>query len=141
MWRWDKIIAMKKTLVFIIVNLLVSCIAKKDVVQDNSIISQKRREKNELQLVLKSVTSDSRCPEETNCIWAGEVTIEIQVVENLKILETKSLTVSSKNLKENISWFSKYYLYQKIKTIQVLHYPKNEVVLNPSAYFVKVLFE
>ena len=132
---------MKKILFFIAVSLLLSCVVKKGLAQDNSIISQEQLDKNELQLILKSVTNDSRCPEGTNCIWAGDVTIEIQVVENLKILETKSFVVSSKNLKENISLFSKYYPNQIIKSIQVLPYPKNEIVVKPAAYFVKVLFK
>ena len=139
MWRWDKIISMKKILFFIVVSLLISCVAKKDIVVDNSIISQKRIEKNELQLVLKSVANDSRCPEGLDCIWAGEVTVELQVLENLKILETKTMVISSKNQKENISWLSKYYPTQKINAIQVLPYPKNEVVINPKEYYIKVL--
>ncbi len=139
MWRWDKIISMKKILFFIVVSLLISCVAKKDIVVDNSIISQKRIEKNELQLILKSVTNDSRCPEGTNCIWAGDVTIEIQVVENLKILETKTMVISTKNLKGNIAWLSKFYPTQKINTIQVLPHPKSEVVINPKEYYIKVL--
>ena len=139
MWRWDKIISMKRILFFIVVSLLISCVAKKDIVVDNSIISQKRIEKNELQLVLKSVANDSRCPEGLDCIWAGEVTVELQVLENLKILETKTMVISSKNQKENISWLSKYYPTQKINAIQVLPYPKNEVVINPKEYYIKVL--
>jgi hypothetical protein len=130
---------MKNCILFFLL-IFFSC-AEKKIASDNSILSQKQFDKNELQLVLKSVSNDSRCPEGTDCIWAGDVTIKIQVVENLKILETKAMVISSKNLTENISWFSKYYPNQKIKTIQVLPYPKSGVAINPSAYFVKFLFD
>lgn len=132
---------MKNFLYLLSIIVFTSCAHKKSTVLDNSIISQKQVTTNDIQLVLDSVNNDSRCPEGTNCIWAGEVTVEISVFDKFQKIENKFLTVSSKNLTENIAWLSKFYPNQKIKSIQVLPYPKSEVSIDPKRYFVKIIFE
>ncbi len=48
---------------------------------------------------------DSRCPENTNCIWAGELSVEVKVVfeevEELKILTVPA--VGKRNSKSTVS--------------------------------------
>ncbi len=103
--------------------------------------TQKVIKKRGTQLVLKKVVNDSRCPEGVNCIWAGEIEIEVAIYKNRKLISTENVLISPKLQQENIAWFSKYYPKLNIKEIGVLPYPKSEVVVNPKDYFVKVFFE
>jgi hypothetical protein len=91
-------------------------------------------------LKLKSVFNDSRCPEGTTCIWAGEVSVIIEVYNDRKFIEDKTLTFNSKNVKENIQWFSTYYS-GKIKSVGVLPIKKEGVVVKPEKQYINVVFE
>lgn len=92
-----------------------------------------------IQLRLKRVFDDSRCPEGAQCIWAGEVSVEIIVYKNKKIIELKTLTLNSKNSGENKKWFSNWY---KIVPKEIVVFPtlKKNVEANPKDYFVKVIY-
>jgi len=90
------------------------------------------------QLVLQKVLQDSRCPEGTNCIWAGEAEIIIAVYENKKGVGEKTLAINSKKTVENLQWFSEQYPSRKIKSVQLLPYPKEGVPINPKSYYLKV---
>ncbi len=103
--------------------------------------TQKVIKKRGAQLILKKVINDSRCPENVNCIWAGECEIQVAIYKNRKLISTENILLSPKLQSENIAWFSKYYPNLKIKEISVLPYPKNEVVVNPKDFFVKIYFE
>ena len=103
-------------------------------------ITQKRKICNKgLYLQLKKAFNDSRCPEEAQCIWAGEVSVEINVYRNKKCKSTKTLTFNSKNASENNKWFSD--LYQtKIKAVYVYPNLKIGTVVKPEDYLVKVIY-
>ncbi|MFY7740668.1 MAG: hypothetical protein ACOVQC_09130 [Flavobacterium sp.] len=91
-------------------------------------------------LKLKSVFNDSRCPEGTTCIWAGEVSVIVEVYYDKKFVEEKTLTLNSKNREENIQWFSTYYS-GKIKSLGVLPTKKEGVVVKPEKQYINVVFE
>ena len=133
---------MKKSILFILLLFCSFAIAQKEKnVLKSVTFSQKLINKRGLQLVLKSVTNDSRCPEGVNCIWAGECEIEVAIYKNRKLISTENILLSPKMQKENTAWFQKYYPKIKIKEIGVLPYPKNQVVLDPKDNYVKIYFE
>lgn len=90
-------------------------------------------------LRLKSVFDDSRCPENVQCIWAGEVSVIVEVYNDKKFIEEKIITFNSKNREENNLWFSKYYS-GKIKSVVVLPYPKDGVVVKEKKKYIKIVF-
>lgn len=92
------------------------------------------------QLVLEKVLQDSRCPEGTNCIWAGEAEIIIAVYENKKGVDEKTLAINSKKAVENLQWFSEQYPSKKIKSVQLLPYPKEGTPIDPKSYYLKVAY-
>lgn len=47
-------------------------------------------------LKFKNVVSDSRCPKDVTCIWAGEAIVAVEVYEDGKCIEEKQITISSK---------------------------------------------
>lgn len=50
---------------------------------------------NNIDVKFVELVSDSRCPKNVSCIWAGEVVILVDVFENGKKLETKKMTFNS----------------------------------------------
>ena len=90
---------------------------------------------------LKEVSSDSRCPEGVQCIWAGEVRLIILVYNDKKMIEETKLTVSPNNNEEAINFFTKYYPKNKIKSIYVFPFPIKEKVLDKKTYHLEINFE
>jgi hypothetical protein len=90
---------------------------------------------------LKEVTSDSRCPEGVQCIWAGEVQTVISVYKDKKLVEEKKLTVTPNNNEEAINFFTKYYTKKKIESIYVFPFPIKEKVLDKKEYRLEINFE
>jgi hypothetical protein len=90
-------------------------------------------------LRLKSVFDDSRCPENVQCIRAGEVSVLVALYNDKQLLEEKTIIFNSKNREENIKWFENY-LPKKIKGIGVMPYPKEGVEVNPKKQYVSIVF-
>lgn len=104
------------------------------------ITSKKCIPKKGLHLKLAKAFDDSRCPEGVTCIWAGEVSATIKVYDDRKFIEEKSMTFNPKNNEENSTWFSKYY-GRKVKSIEVLPYPKKGVAVKPKKQYIRIVFE
>lgn len=90
-------------------------------------------------LRLKTVFDDSRCPEGVTCIWAGEVSVVVEVYKDKKFLEEKTLTFNSKNKEENFKWFATYFP-KKIKSIGVAPYPKEGQIVKPKKQYIQIVF-
>jgi hypothetical protein len=56
-------------------------------------------------LVLKEVTSDSRCPQGLNCIWAGEAQVIVSVYNNKKLVEDVAISFLLKWYLKTINGF------------------------------------
>ncbi|MBP8066638.1 MAG: hypothetical protein KAY31_04125 [Flavobacterium sp.] len=99
-------------------------------------INQQLDSKSGKEVVLVRVISDSRCPEGVQCVWAGEVTIEVAVYENKKLSEQTQLTLNAQSADEVKEWFvarlpkSK----EKLKAVSVAPYPKDGVTIQPEEY-------
>ena len=139
---FDKNYKMKKTILILVLLITFSIFSQKAENKLKSIsFTQKLIKKKGTQLVLKKVVNDSRCPENVNCIWAGECEIEVAIYKNRKLVSTENVVLSPKLYKENIAWFNQYYPKLKIIEINVLPYPKSGLEINPKDFFVKVMFE
>ncbi len=104
------------------------------------ITSKKCIPKKGYHLRLKRVFDDSRCPENVSCMWAGEVSIEIEVYKDKKIVEEKTLLLNFNNSDENIKWFTNYLPKNSnsIKSITVFPYPKDGQIMEAKKQFVKI---
>ncbi|MDX1772893.1 hypothetical protein [Oceanihabitans sediminis] len=56
----------------------------------------------DLEVRFVEVVEDSRCPKNVNCIWAGEVTILVDVYRDSKKIAERKLTISPTNSMENL---------------------------------------
>jgi len=133
---------MKKILLLSVLFISVNLIFAQETEQLRYLtITQKECVKKKgYRLLLKSVVSDSRCPEGVNCIWAGEIQAVVSVYQDKKLLENATLTFSSKTVEENKVWFSKYLPAKKrnIKSMEILPYPKDSIRIDPKSYFIKI---
>lgn len=127
---------MKKLVIVLFYLNFIFAFAQKEV----KITPKKCIPKKGYHLKLKNVFNDSRCPEGTTCIWAGEVSVTVEVYNDKKFVEEKALTFNSKNREENNSWFAKYYP-KKIKSVGVNPYPKEGVFVKEKKKYIEIVFE
>lgn len=143
MWRWVKIkwVKMKQLILASVLVLCISCNSqKRKVTESTIIISQNTKNIKGIQLVLNPIINDSRCPEGTNCVWAGKVDLVISVLKNNIVTATEKLEIKSQNDKKNLHWFSKFYPDKTIKSISVKPFPKEGVIINRDDYFIELKF-
>lgn len=104
------------------------------------ITSKKCVPKKGFYLRLKNIVNDSRCPENTTCIWDGEVSVIVEIYKDRQLTEEKTLTFNSKNNEENSQWFSGFY-QKKVKAMAVLPYPKQGVRVKLKKQHIRIVFE
>lgn len=129
---------MKNVLFLIVATLsLTGCSCQKAITE----INQKLDSKKGKEIVFVKLTSDSRCPENVQCVWAGEVTFEVAAYENGELTEQKQLTLGPKNQQEITAWFTEHLPKSKtpLKEIAVLPYPRNGVETKQDDYFIKLI--
>lgn len=126
---------MKKLILIVTVLCSISFYAQTEI----KITTKKCIPKKGYYLQLKKVLNDSRCPEGVNCVWAGEVSVTINVYNEKKFIEEKIITINSKNRDENFKWIQDYYP-RKVKGIEVEPYPKEGDVIQPKKYYLKIRF-
>ncbi len=127
---------MKKLLLLLALLFSVSFYAQNDI----KITNKKCIPKKGNYLKLVKVFDDSRCPEGVTCIWAGEVSAVVEVYNDRKLVEEKTIVFNSKNAEINKNWFEKYYS-KKIKSVGILPYPKQGVVVKSKKQFINVDFD
>jgi len=132
---------MKKLLfIFVTILSLTSCSCQKKLASTE--INQKLDSKQDKEIVFVKLISDSRCPEGTQCIWAGEVIFEVAAYENGKLVEQKQFTLNIKNQEEISIWFASHLPESKetLKEIDVLPHPKNGEETKQEDYAVKLIY-
>ena len=94
------------------------------------------------EIIFVKLITDSRCPEGTQCIWAGEVTFEVAAYENGKVVAKKQFTLNAKNQDEITSWFKNYLPENEkiLKEVAILPYPKDGVSVKAEDYYYKLIF-
>lgn len=76
----------------------------------------------------KGVISDSRCPKNVTCVWAGEAKVLVEIFENGRFLEEKIISTKSGFVPLN---FSVEDLIYGITSINLLPYPTTEANVKP----------
>jgi hypothetical protein len=118
--------------------IMIGCTAQKG----STTISQKEIKYKGKEIKLVKIINDSRCPEGSQCIWAGDVSFEVTAYNNGEIVENTQLTLNQKNQVEIISWFEKHLPSNKqiIKEVSVYPYPKEGVSIKAEEYFIKLKY-
>ncbi len=86
----------------------------------------------------KKVISDSRCPKDVTCIWAGEAKVLIAVMENGKQLKEEIVTLSAaKNFKFSFSNSKGLY---NLNSLDLFPYPLSTHKIEDSEYCLEIKF-
>ena len=132
---------MKKSILVLVLLTFVACKSVKQNSNEVIITFENEVVLNDYKIVINKIISDSRCPEGTNCIWAGELVMELSVWKKNEMKEIVVLTFSPKTKGENLEWFEKYILQNK-KVINYMISPsKTEKQLELKDYKIELILE
>ncbi len=120
---------MRKTILAVLLTFVLGIFAQaqtnqKVIVQINQ---QKTIAKNKLTIKFASLIEDSRCPTDTNCIWAGNARITIKVSNGKSAAKTFELNT---NLKPQTVSFAGY----EIKLTDLNPRPATNIRINRNGY-------
>lgn len=132
---------MKKISLLIVLILLVSCKTGQDSKSTIEVTSKKEVLFNDYAFEITKILSDSRCPEGTNCIWAGELVVEVSVWQKNQFIESSVLTFSPKTRDENLAWFSKFVSENKKVKSYKISPVKTEKSLELKDYKIELVLE
>lgn len=119
--------------------LLNSCVSAQ---KSENEINQKLDTSSDKEIVLVKIVNDSRCPADVQCIWAGEVTIEVAAYEKKKLIEQVQFTINQNTHDEVIAWFKKHLPVskQELKEISVYPYPKDGAAPTMEDFIIKLIY-
>ena len=84
----------------------------------------------------KKVISDSRCPKDVTCVWAGEAKVMLAILENGKLIEEKIVTLNAQN-KIDLSFLGLEDIYS-LKALDLIPYPVSSHKIKDSEYCLKI---
>tara|TARA_R100000935_G_scaffold27623_1_gene47815 strand:+ start:3281 stop:3673 length:393 start_codon:yes stop_codon:yes gene_type:complete len=84
------------------------------------------------------VVSDSRCPKDVTCIWAGEAKVLISISENGKEIEEKIISIRDAN--NLILNFEDSEMLYSLNAIELYPYPTSKHKIEDSEYCLKIQF-
>ncbi|MDI9311777.1 MAG: hypothetical protein QM535_16315 [Limnohabitans sp.] len=133
---------MKNIFYFIYFSLILIVSAKAQSKNDQFLINQKLDSKFKNEIVFVKLINDSRCPEKTQCVWAGEVSFEVAAYRNKKLVEKKQFTLNNSTEEEVKKWFTLHSPIRKnpIKYVAVYPYPKNGMNTKQEDYFIQLIY-
>ena len=132
---------MKKLILVFALCAFVACKSAKENTNEVVMTSKNEAVSNDYAIVINKIVSDSRCPEGTNCIWAGEIVMELSVLQNKEIKETLEVTFSQNTKEENLTWFGKYIPNNKKLIKYKISPPKTEQQLELKDYKIELILE
>ena len=132
---------MKKLILVFVLCAFVACKSAKGNANEVVMTSKNEVISNDYALVINKIVSDSRCPEGTNCIWAGEIVMELSVLQNKEIKETLEVTFSQNTKEENLAWFGKYIPNNKKLIKYIISPSKTETPIALKDYKIELILE
>lgn len=95
------------------------------------------------EMKISKFVSDSRCPEEVNCIWIGQVEMKIAVYKGETLVEEKLIIVTSNTFEENRTWFSKYIKLPDMSITSIVITPNRvkDIEIKEDEYKLSIYFE
>ncbi|MDZ8189443.1 MAG: hypothetical protein RMX96_31975 [Nostoc sp. ChiSLP02] len=88
-----------------------------------------------IEIKFAKVINDSRCPSNVTCIWQGQVTIELEILQYGRKVSTLNLNLIPGRDGLGVKFLDKY----TVKLIQVLPYPKAGQQIFPQNYIAKIV--
>ena len=135
---------MKYYTIIIALFFILSCATKPTSNENEVLINATSKVKvgNDYEIKILKIISDSRCPEGVNCVWAGEVQLELEIYKNQKFEKTKIISINYKSLELNKQFFADYLSSDKrIKNIFISPQKKEGENIELKNYILTVALE
>lgn len=132
---------MKKLLLLLFIFCFSACKSAKENNIEIKVISENKVVANNYLIKIDKIISDSRCPEGVNCIWAGELVMELSAWQNNELKEAVVLTFSPSTKEENLAWFKKFIPKDKKLIKYIISPSKTEKPLELKDYKVEIFVE
>jgi len=88
---------------------------------------EKRLAKSRMNIRFVELIEDSRCPTDTNCVWAGNAKIKIRVAKNGR---SEVLTLDTNGPKQYVTTQDRY----SIKLVRLTPAPASNIRINRNGY-------
>lgn len=85
------------------------------------------------------VIEDSRCPTDTNCIWAGELKILIEFYNNNSLIEEKEFVFGSEAIHPNAMKLLRTMNTKSLYAYTVSPYPSSKKLIDPQTYCLEFI--
>lgn len=131
---------MKNLVVLIMFALSISCASQKEEAKTSQ-QTETYKLSEEYSFKIKEIISDSRCPVDVTCVWAGEVELILSIYKEEVFYKEEMMTLNFKNFPENKLLLENYTLNKKIKSIEVLPIKKQGVEISLENYSLKIDLE
>lgn len=118
---------MRKTLFILILTLVFGSNLQAQQKVTVGINQQKTVVENKLTIKFASLVEDSRCPTDTNCIWAGNAKIKIVVAKTKSDSKTFELNTNGESQSVNFSGY-------EIKLVGLSPQPATNIRINRNRY-------
>lgn len=86
---------------------------------------------NNKAVCFKEVVSDSRCPKGVSCVWAGEARVLVDIYEDGKFKEQKTLIINGNNISLDLSFGDHNYA---LSAPQLYPYPTANSAISKGDY-------
>lgn len=83
------------------------------------------------------VVSDSRCPKNVQCIWAGKAEVLLGIYKEGKEIDQKVVTISSVSLQPSLVYASDV---MALSVLNLAPYPVSGNLIKPEDYVLELLF-
>ena len=96
---------------------------------------------NDIELRFVKVISDSRCPKNVTCVWAGEAVVLVDVYKKGKFFEQKKLSFSPTSyLKAELTGL---FVSKKLRIsgLNILPYPEYRSKIKTEDYYIQLVIE
>lgn len=90
---------------------------------------------NKRSIVFKNVVSDSRCPKDVTCVWAGEAKVTVEIYEDGNTMGEKIIVINSSNIPVEFSLSNVIY---SIRGISLTPYPSVNKEGMPKNYVLQM---
>lgn len=132
-----------RKVVFFLAFTLIQCAPKQEFVSSEIKIDSKNKTllSEDFEFIIAQIISDSRCPENVNCIWEGEAEVLVSIFKKGVFYKNETIVFNSKNIATNKLLFETYTNKKLIESINFLPINKDGKVISVDDYKIVILFK
>jgi hypothetical protein len=130
---------------FLLTSIIYSQDSTKTHIETPKIITNlplgKTYKSSKIQIKFVDVLTDSRCPKDVTCVWAGQVVVLVDIMQDNTLIEQREL-IFQPGKEDNKEWMLLFSSGDiKISAYDVLPYPKSRDKIKKEDYYLQLEIE